>query len=564
MNEQATKTDQYFTLFDKPIAGIALPDQFTYPFFYEPHPLCAMAAEQLQQRLQSQVDWLHDFGINHFVAGVNVGKMFGVLLVQNTEGAVGFLSAFSGKLAGTHHLPGFVPPVADYLAMDSFFRQGEKEIEAVTHEIEQQQAGEYQTLMASFEEQKKQSEKELTASKKALKAAKKTRKERREISEKELSAEGFDQLLEALKKESLQIHYKDKDLNRSWRAQLAESKNQLDVYEQKIVALKTKRRQLSASLQQQLFDQYQFLNIHGQTQSVSSIFRQTTFKIPPAGAGDCALPKLLQYAFQNQLKPLAMAEFWWGQSPGSEVRKHGYFYPSCKGKCEPILSHMLQGMSVEESPMQKVSTKEKHLGIVYEDEHLVVINKPHEFLSVPGKTNADSVLARMAKMYPEATGPLLVHRLDRATSGLLLVAKTKEVHKALQGQFLTRTIQKRYVALLEGELSEEEGTIDLPLRPDIEDRPRQLVCIEHGKKALTQWKVVKRMGSRTLVHLWPLTGRTHQLRVHAAHADGLNIPMVGDDLYGKSDNRLHLQAAALAFEHPVSKEPITLTLPAEF
>ena len=272
----------------------------------------------------------------------------------------------------------------------------------------------------------------------------------------------------------------------------------------------------------------------------------------------------LQYAFLHALKPLAMAEFRWGQSPSSEIRKQGYFYPSCKGKCEPILGHMLKGMKVDESPMLSVSTVKKKIEVVFEDDHLVVINKPHEFLSVPGKSNADSVLARMAKKYPEATGPLLEHRLDRATSGLLLVAKTKVLHKALQNQFLTKTIKKRYVALLEGEVSKDEGSVDLPLRPDIEDRPRQLVDHVHGKPALTKWKVIERRGARTLVHFWPVTGRTHQLRMHAAHVDGLNLPMVGDDLYGKPDKRLHLQAAELVFEHPISKERMRFELDAEF
>lgn len=544
---------------------MALPKRFTYPFFYKPHPLCRMAAEQLQDWLKSQTDWKHNFGIDHFVDGVNVGKMFGVLLVQNSKGEIGFLSAFSGKLAGKHHLLGFVPPIVDYLTVDSFFRKGEKEIEEVTDEIEAiVQSNAYLELKTNHQQQQQQAASELGTSRHALKAAKKYRKVRREEAQQKLSAADYEQLIEELKEESLQIHYKDKDLQRYWRAKLEASELALHDYELKINALKVKRRQMSANLQQQLFDQYQFLNIDGDTRDVSDIFEHTPFKIPPAGAGDCALPKLLQYAFLHDLKPLAMAEFWWGQSPGSEIRKHGYFYPSCKGKCEPILSHMLKGMSVDESPMLSVSTKEVQLEAIYEDDHLLVVNKPHEFLSVPGKSNADSVLARMEAKYPQATGPLLVHRLDRATSGLLLVAKTKEVHKALQDQFLKQTIKKRYVALLEGEIVENEGTVDLPLRPDVEDRPRQLVCHEYGKQALTQWKVVGRSNGRTLLHLWPLTGRTHQLRMHAAHADGLNAPIVGDDLYGKTDSRLHLQAAALEFEHPITKASLKFELESEF
>lgn len=542
-----------------------LPKKFTYPFFYEPHPLCLLAAEQLQQHLSEQTEWQHDFGIDHWVGGVNVGKMFGVLVVQQANGDIGFLSAFSGKLADEHHLPGFVPPVADYLAVDSFFRKGEKEIHEVSQAIiSLEQTAEYTMLKNALVQETTLAEAEIEASKARFKEEKQNRAIRRKEGESGLSKEDFAALVDRLEKESMRAHYELKDLKRNWKSRLAELDNELQEYEKEIAGLRKKRKAISNRLQQEIFDQYQFLNIEGKKRSVCDIFSETAFKVPPSGAGDCALPKLLQYAFKNQLKPLAMAEFWWGQSPKSEVRKHGYFYPSCKGKCEPILSHMLDGMEVEESPMLNISTDDKVLETVYEDEYLLVLNKPHEFLSVPGKTNADSVLARMEKKYPEATGPLLVHRLDRATSGLLLVAKTKEVHKDLQGQFLDRSIKKRYVALLDGHLEGEEGTVELPLRPDIEDRPRQLVCFEHGKPAITQWKVIERMHGRTLVHLWPMTGRTHQLRVHAAHQDGLNIPMVGDDLYGKTGDRLHLQAAELCFVHPVTKEKMKFELQTEF
>ncbi|SMD32494.1 tRNA pseudouridine32 synthase / 23S rRNA pseudouridine746 synthase [Reichenbachiella faecimaris] len=565
MNEATKKEAQLFTNFHQDIDDFSLPKKFTYPFFYEPHPLCQLAAKQLQKHLSEQTNWQHDFGIDHWVDGVNVGKMFGVLLVQNQEEEIGFLSAFSGKLADAHHLPGFVPPVVDYLAVDSFFRKGEKEIEQVNSELDALQKAEaYLRAKSDWEQAKSQAELELSHAKKVQKEAKKERKTRREEAKISMPDSAYEQLDAKLKQESMQMHYQSKDLVRKWNTELAEKEAAFEIWNERAKALKSKRRQMSNDLQQQIFDEYQFLNIKGETRGLCDIFAETAFKVPPSGAGDCALPKLLQYAFRNQLKPLAMAEFWWGQSPKSEVRKHGYFYPSCKGKCEPILGHMLEGMEVEQSPMLSVCTNDKELKTVYEDEYLLVINKPHEFLSVPGKTNADSVLNRMEDAYPNATGPLLVHRLDRATSGLLLVAKTKEVHKDLQDQFLDRTIKKRYVALLEGLIKEEEGTIELPLRPDIEDRPRQLVCFEHGKPAATKWKVVKRYANHTLVHLWPLTGRTHQLRVHAAHQDGLNTPMVGDDLYGKPDIRLHLQAAELSFIHPVAKREMTFVLESEF
>jgi len=282
------------------------------------------------------------------------------------------------------------------------------------------------------------------------------------------------------------------------------------------------------------------------------------------GSGECAAPKLLQYAFQHKMKPLAMAEFWWGQSPKSEIRKHQNFYPACIGKCKPILSHMLAGMNIDENPLLKNPAEGKEIDIVFEDEYLLVVNKPAEFLSVPGRNIQDSVANRMKEKYPEATGPLIVHRLDMSTSGIMLIAKSLEVHKFLQAQFIKRTIKKRYVALLEGIVSEEEGTVDLPLRTDWNERPKQLVCYESGKPAQTNWKVIDRKNKQTRIHFFPITGRSHQLRVHAAHPLGLNIPIVGDDLYGKKNERLCLHAEWIEFQHPISREVMSVEIEAEF
>ena len=260
-----------------------------------------------------------------------------------------------------------------------------------------------------------------------------------------------------------------------------------------------------------------------------------------------------------------MAEFWWGQSPNSEVRQHKQFYPSCKSKCEPILmGHMLQDLEMEENPFIMNHAEGKDIEIVYEDEVMLAINKPTEFLSVPGKTISDSVYARIAAKYPDATGPLIVHRLDMSTSGLLLIAKDEETYVKLQSQFIKRTIKKRYVALLDGVLKEKEGFIDLPLRVDLDDRPRQLVCYEHGKQARTNWEVIEVKNNQTRVYFYPISGRTHQLRVHASHEMGLKTPIVGDDLYGTKANRLHLHAEQLIFSHPITKEIITVSTSADF
>ena len=223
-------------------------------------------------------------------------------------------------------------------------------------------------------------------------------------------------------------------------------------------------------------------------------------------------PKLLQYAFQHQMKPIAMAEFWWGQSPETSIRKHKYFYPACIGKCKPILTHMLEGILTDENPMLQNPAAGKVIETVYEDEHLLVVNKPAEFLSVPGRNIKDSVANRMKEKFPDATGPLVVHRLDMSTSGLMLIAKTQEVHKYLQYQFIKRIIKKRYVAVLDGMVEGEEGTIDLPLYPDWDNRPRQMVDYENGKSGRTHWKVISHNNKQTRIYFFPVTGRTHQLR----------------------------------------------------
>ena len=364
--------------------------------------------------------------------------------------------------------------------------------------------------------------------------------------------------------ESLKDQYYYRQLDNYWKQRLQHTQDKIDVFAHEIAALKEERKVKSSALQQDIFDQYYFLNQQGEKKSLGAIFQHIEELKPPAGAGECAAPKLLQYAFLHQLKPITMAEFWWGRSPKAEVRKHGQFYPACRGKCEPILSHMLEGIEMDDNPMMSNSAIGRFIETVYEDDALLVINKPAELLSVPGKNVEDSVYYRMKQRFPDASGPLIVHRLDMSTSGLMLIAKTKEVHKILQSQFINRRIKKRYVALLDGIVEAESGTIDLPIRVDLDDRPRQLVCYEYGKNAQTEWKVVERIGSKTKVYFHPITGRTHQLRLHAAHPMGLNTPIVGDDLYGNKASRLHLHAEMIEFIHPDSKEWMVVQVDAAF
>ena len=536
--------------FTRSIAHIALPDKFTYPFHYTPHPLCVMAADEVQVYLQHQAQWQDE---------LQQGKMFGVLIVQTTEGEIGYLAAFSGILAGKNIHPYFVPPIYDLLQPDGFFKKEEEHISAINHRIrELEEDTSYQKCRQALEEETARCSRLLSQAKAKLKAAKELRDCRRQTEQLSESEQA------AMIRESQFQKAELKRLERSLKEHLSSLQKETDTYVSQIEALKNERKSRSATLQQQLFEQFRLLNARGEVKDLCSIFAHTVHKIPPAGAGECAAPKLLQYAYFHHYRPVAMAEFWWGDSPKAEIRHHGHYYPACKGKCEPILGHMLQGLEVEENPLLEDNHRTTVLDIIYEDDYLLIVNKPAGMLSVPGKETADSVYSRIRHLYPDATGPLVVHRLDMATSGLLLIAKTKEVHQNLQAQFSNRSIKKRYTALLEGIVSDEEGTIDLPLCLNPLYRPHQIVDKEHGKPAITRYRVLARTESQTLVAFYPLTGRTHQLRVHSAHSLGLHCPIKGDELYGSKADRLYLHAESLEFTHPVSKEKVTIEVKADF
>ncbi len=554
-----------FTHFKESIDSHQLPDKFNFPFYYTPDPLCVLAAKELQETLTNQTEWNHNFGLAEDQSGLVIGKMFGVLIVENREGVIGYLSAFSGKLAGVNHLPNFVPPVFDILEETGFFRQGEIIISEINTRIEVLENREELIALKKFLiAEKSTSIHQLEELKRKAREAKANRKIIREKGKTELSEDEFAALLIELGKESVQQHYAVKDCANFWKAKLTKISAEIEYFEKEINFLKEERKQKSNALQNQIFEHYTFLNQQRETKNLIDIFHNTLDIKPPAGAGECAAPKLLQYAFLHNLKPISIAEFWWGQSPDSEIRKHGNFYPACRGKCEPILSHMLQGMEVDENPMLTNPGFGKELETIFEDEYLVVINKPAEFLSVPGKNIQDSVYDRMKLKYSDAKGPLIVHRLDMSTSGLMLISKTKEVHKTLQRQFLNRIVKKQYVALLDGIVEQEEGVIELPLRVDLENRPQQLVCFEHGKRAYTKWKVLERLNGQTRIQFSPITGRTHQLRVHAAHPQGLNCAIIGDDLYGVKADRLYLHAESIEFLHPITKEKMIVKKEAEF
>ncbi|QJD95224.1 RNA pseudouridine synthase [Mucilaginibacter robiniae] len=552
----------YFS--DKSVNDIPLPERFTFPFYYEPHPLTKIAAAELQDYLESQTDLDHNFGLVSNQEGIVIGKMFGVLVVQDMKGKLGYLTAFSGKLAGSNDHPRFVPPVFDMLVENSFFLKEQEVISAINTQLEKIEADEnYRRLKLDFEQLSVQSLKEISAFKKQLKSNKNNRKKLREEQKNNMGHSEYAQFEAYLIKHSLHDKHQLNVLTNQWAQLLEETQVQLVQVEASIEALKDERKQRSAALQKQLFEQYVFLNKEGKSKSLQEIFSVTAFGKPPAGAGECATPKLLQFAFANGYKPLAMAEFWWGESPKSEIRKHKQFYPACTGKCKPILGHMLEGMLVDENPFLQNPAENCRLEVVYEDECLVLVNKPAGLRSVPGIDIQDSVYIRLKYAWKNIE-PLIIHRLDMGTSGLLIVAKTPEVHKHIQRQFLQRTVSKRYTALLSKILDQEEGEVKLPLRTDLYNRPRQLVCFEHGKNSITKWKVVERNEGIIKIHFWPLTGRTHQLRMHSAHELGLNAPIVGDDLYGTPSERLYLHAAQIEFVHPKTKERISFEVVENF
>ena len=537
--------------FTTSISDIPLPERFTYPFCYTPHPLCVMAAEEVQNYLSKQSDWQEE---------LSQGKMFGVLIVQTEDGSIGYLTAFSGILAGKNIHPYFVPPVYDLLQPQGFFKIEEENISAINHRIRRlEEDKKYIDLLSDLTQTIQSAQDALSIAKIQLKEA----KDKRELLRKtgQLNAKEEAELIQESQFQKAEY----KRLERSWKDKIASLQVEAGNWEKQIQELKAERKVRSSALQQQLFEQFRMLNYRGEAITLCDIFEQTVHKTPPAGAGECAAPKLLQQAYLHHWKPIAMAEFWWGNSPKNEVRHHGYYYPACKGKCEPILRHMLQGLEVEANPIQQEAERgNEKLNIVYEDQWLLIINKPAGMLSVPGKERQTSIYDLAREAYPEAEGPMIVHRLDMATSGLLIIAKDKKTHQHLQAQFKNRSIRKKYIALLDGIVPEDEGTIELPLCPNPLDRPRQMVNTQYGKPAITYYQVLERTDKYTRIAFYPHTGRTHQLRVHAAHPSGLHCPIIGDELYGKKDKRLYLHAESIEFTHPVNGQSMCITEKADF
>ena len=628
--------------------SIPSPRQFTYPFCYDVDPLAEAASLELQR-------YIADADLMSTEKGC--GKMFGVLVVEyeDEEGALqrGFLAAYSGLLGGRNDWPYFVPPVFDAQQPDAHFKRTEREISAINREIAAiEHDPEYLQSVAQHEQTKKRLQAEVDAFKAEVDAAKARRDARRKSGEPLSEEEQAEMIRES--------QFMKAELRRRRKAMEQADSTLNTQHSTFLKSLQRKRKQMSDELQRWLFSAYRMLNAKGEERDLIDIFREYTHAMPPAGAGDCCAPKLLQYAYLHRLRPVCMAEFWWGESPASEIRHHLHYYPACRSKCLPILTHMLKGLDVAPNPLaQKRHTAEPR--VLYADEYIMVVDKPAGMLSVPGKAESvrsefsDSANISVEEYFANLQLPTnsqlpteqftigeadnsklktqnskflkAAHRLDMDTSGLLVLARTEESYVELQRQFASRETMKRYEAVLSGVpkhivggygipavaianscshlyfygqgLRQEcrsllrlepfaiqfakysSGCISLPLIADINDRPRQRVDMEHGKPALTLYNIVEVRAvdantavayttkkvdkGRTLIHLYPKTGRTHQLRVHCAHPLGLACPILGDPLYGiERADRMYLHAAELTFRHPVTGEPMHFLSPSGF
>lgn len=539
-------------------ANFTRPLKFTNPFSYEPHPLCIAATEKIKDYIYRHNDLLDE--LSH-------GKMLGVLVVENKEKETGFLAAFSGTLLGTNILPFFVPPVYDILQPGETFKQGENQLNEINLSIKELEGS---TLLKSVTERlsifQEEANKEILSAREKMKISKLRRDQLREDSK--LTNEENDELIRESQWEKAEFVR----LKRRLKAEEDELKERKSVLTSKILELKNKRKSLSDELQRWIFDRFSMLNSRKEHKTLTDIFTDYSNSLPPAGSGECCAPKLLQYAYSKGYKPLCMAEFWWGESPKGEIRHHLCYYPACHSKCKPILGYMLQGIDMDSSYLNRTDSLKDKVKIIYSDNDIIVADKPSGMPSVDGKIETDSLEAVVREMFDINTDtPIVVHRLDMATSGIVVFARNKNAHENIQKQFRDHKVKKIYVADTEGCPSINEGIIRLPLRPDINDRPRQMVDMEHGKYAETKYMVMgtHKEGKTTIcrLHLFPSTGRTHQIRVHCAHKDGLDCPIIGDTLYGNTffpGERLHLHAAQITFFHPSTNQTITFSSQPDF
>ena len=547
-------------LFHSLQSGVERPQRMNNPFYYEPHLLSIQAVNEVVAFLKGNAEqhFLPTKAEENFVHDIKEGKMFGVLVVERMaedggDNEIGYLAGYSGQIGGRSDWEGFVPAIFDYLQPDGYFKQHEAEIVGVSKEIALlENSEEYIRARQALSDVKQQAEREIADYKAMMQRSKMERNERRQVlREVSNKAEQEDKMVRESQFQKAEL----RRIKKRWAAEIALVEADVQQIETKLTALRQRRHAMSDALQQWLFSQFVLLNARDERRSLLEIWKN---ELPPAGAGECCEPRLLQWAFRHRMRPLCIAMFWWGESPKEEVRHHLQFYPACNSKCKPILTWMFRGVDMEANALE--DDVRQNLTVLYEDESICVVNKPAGMLAVQGKSKRESVQSVMQKRYPHAESPLIVHRLDMATSGLMVITKTTEAYQCLQQQFAKREVKKRYVAVLSHEEECRSGEISLPLRPDLNDRPRQIVDFEYGRKAETSYKTEG--GKR--IYLYPHTGRTHQLRVHCAHADGLNNPIQGDELYGTRADRLYLHAEELSFRHPTTHEWVTFHAPCPF
>ncbi|MDN3680775.1 pseudouridine synthase [Vibrio tapetis subsp. quintayensis] len=572
-NNNANFNPFSFTPFLADVTQHTLPDSFTFPYYYSPHPIAIVAMEELQAHLAflQSAQAKGEAGAEH----LNTGNMFAVLVVENQHGQLGYLSSYAGRQSDAGRWvtesDRFVSAVYDIDTHHQQLATLQRDLDEANSQLSELEISlDVSALTGELSNKTRQSEQEIADHQLLMSEGKKRRKALRVEAESRLaslnSLASLDDVIKDLGNESSREKRQFKALKQQWQASLKQLADRVSHCHSRIEKQREVCSQFIADMSIASNKACQFLNQSGELKSLYQLF----------DGGDATphsseqnLPKLLQSAFTHNLKPIALAEFWWGSPPYDSIRQHKNLYPVCQSKCFEILEHMLNGIALDQSPLEQTPSFDKELEIVYEDDVLVVVNKPAEFLSVSGKYISDSVHARIQQRYPNATGPLIVHRLDMSTSGLLVLTLTAETNKHVQKQFIERTVEKRYTALLEGAISDDggealTGEITLPICGDLEDRPRQMVCHKLGKKAETRYQILEVNNQRTKVHLFPKTGRTHQLRVHCAHQAGLNTPIVGDDLYGFKDSRLYLHAGYLKFSHPITNEVLEFEVPAEF
>lgn len=533
------------------------PSIFPSPFDdVGPHPLARLCAERLQEDLRKG---LIAPGLpTSVLTRPEGGKMFGVLLVESGEGRVGFLKAVSGQVERAWNLEGYAPPIFDEVLRAQTEGPAETVVKGLTARVD---AARLDPALLAARAALVELDRQHAQHRETLKRRHAQNKAERRAHRLSSPAP---ETLQALDQRSRADDWERRRSEANAREEQAAAQAKVFPLERRLAALERLRRLVSQETMRRLWDSYQLTSFSGETSPLRALFHQGE---PPSGAGDCAAPKLLAAARAAGLKPLALAEFWWGSPPPGGARVEGMYFPACKEKCAPVLAFMMRGLEVAPRRLWKPrDLSEDALAIVHLEERFLVLNKPAGMLSVPGRDPdvSDCLVARVKRRFPHATGPLAVHRLDLDTSGVLLVALDEETYRVLQRQFLEHQVHKRYIAMLDGHIDGESGTIELPLRVDLDQRPRQVVDFAQGKPATTRWSVLSREGGRTRVAFFPLTGRTHQLRVHASHQLGLGVPIVGDRLYGRGDTRLYLHAEVLGFRHPVTGESIEVTVPAPF